>query len=369
MSGGADSACLCVLAHDWSRARGGSVLALIVDHGARPGSADEAAQTAARFAGLGVDCRILTLSVRKGAGFAERARDARYAALEAACLEQGIVHLLVGHHAADQVETRLIRAASRSGADGLAGISAIRETRGVRILRPLLGIHPARLRETLRAWGVAWAEDPTNADPAATRVRLRPEAALRLTDLARAAADDGARRMEAEMDTARALGSVTMRPEGFAILPAAPVGAPALAAVIQMVTGAAYPPPSRSVHSLARSMAACTIAGARVLRALSGWIVARERAAIGPDMPAMRGAVWDGRFRVTKDAPGLTVSALGRDAAAHRKHAPWPAAVLATLPVLRRDGALVDIPHLEGGGACVVFEPARPAACAGFLLA
>ena len=46
VSGGRDSLCLTLLAHEWSAGRGGRVLALIVDHGLRPESAMEASVTA-----------------------------------------------------------------------------------------------------------------------------------------------------------------------------------------------------------------------------------------------------------------------------------------------------------------------------------
>ena len=47
VSGGADSLALALLADGWARARGGALLALIVDHGLRPAAADEASTTAA----------------------------------------------------------------------------------------------------------------------------------------------------------------------------------------------------------------------------------------------------------------------------------------------------------------------------------
>ena len=41
-SGGADSLALTILADAWARSRGGQAVALTVDHGLRPESADEA---------------------------------------------------------------------------------------------------------------------------------------------------------------------------------------------------------------------------------------------------------------------------------------------------------------------------------------
>ena len=47
--------------------------------------------------------------------------------------------MLTAHHREDQIETHLIRRRAHSGADGLAGMSAIRELADCRLLRPLLG--------------------------------------------------------------------------------------------------------------------------------------------------------------------------------------------------------------------------------------
>ena len=56
-----------------------------------------------------------------GAGLQETARIARYAALAEAAAESGFLHLLLGHHAADQAETVQMRAArGPGGAEGIA---------------------------------------------------------------------------------------------------------------------------------------------------------------------------------------------------------------------------------------------------------
>ncbi|HEY0832711.1 MAG TPA: ATP-binding protein, partial [Azospirillum sp.] len=54
VSGGADSLALALLAHAWATARGGSVLALTVDHALRAQAAQEAAQVGAWLDGRGI---------------------------------------------------------------------------------------------------------------------------------------------------------------------------------------------------------------------------------------------------------------------------------------------------------------------------
>ena len=97
--------------------------------------------------------------------------------------------------------------ARRSGGDGgdaarprLRGRRADRDGRGGREpkgslwLRPLLGVRRAALRGWLEAEGVAWAEDPSNADPRFDRVRARAAlpAARGARHRAGAAGGDGA---------------------------------------------------------------------------------------------------------------------------------------------------------------------------------
>jgi len=174
VSGGRDSLSLAFLVHEWSRPRGGRVLALIVDHGLRPEAAAEAAATSALLAEHGIASEILRWQGTKPVvGLQEAARSARYELLFEACRRQGILHLLVAHHAEDQAETVEMRAARASGPDGLAGMAALVEHRDGRLLRPLLAIPRSRLTATLVKRGVRWIEDPSNADPRFERSRLR----------------------------------------------------------------------------------------------------------------------------------------------------------------------------------------------------
>jgi tRNA(Ile)-lysidine synthase len=174
VSGGRDSLALALLANDWARARDGAIVALIVDHGLRAASAREAEATRALLARRGIEAAILSWSGAKPThGLQEAARAARYALLFEACRQRAILHLLVAHHADDQAETVAMRAARGSGADGLAGMAALVEQRYARLLRPLLPVPRARLTATLEALGVAWIDDPSNADPRFERVRLR----------------------------------------------------------------------------------------------------------------------------------------------------------------------------------------------------
>jgi tRNA(Ile)-lysidine synthase len=386
VSGGADSMALALLADAWVRQCGGSLLALVVDHRLRQESGSEAAATASRLGALGIAVKPLAIEgLAGGPALAERARSARFAVLEAACTEAGILHLLLGHHACDQAETVLIRSLGGSGRAGMAGMASLVETTRLRLLRPLLAVPPARLRATLAAADVAWIEDPSNVAAAALRPRLRLLRRDRDGDgsataaLVAAAVASGRKRSEQERGAAARLAEqAVLRPEGFAVLSGEPLAAPAFAALLQALAGAPFPSATRSVVALAAAPRPATLAGVRLLpagRLGPGLLAVREPAAMAPPVPAQPGIVWDGRYRLGAAAlvpPDATLGALGDDAARLRHLSPLPSVVLRTLPAIRLGAALLAVPHLlypdRKGCECfpVLYSPPRPAAAAPF---
>ena len=384
VSGGADSLACALLAATWATARDGGAVGLVVDHALRPDSAAEARLTAERLRSRGIEAHILTVAtLPPGPALAERARIARYALLEAACAERGLLHLLLGHHAADQAETIALRLLRRSGPAGLAGMAALSEHRTVRLLRPLLTIPPACLRATLRAAGQAWIDDPSNHTQTATRNRLRllradadgagPATAASL----QAAAWRATGRAAAERETATHLGqTLRIHPAGYALLPPEPPPPAALAALLRALTGAPYPPPAAAIAAWCARPRPATLAGIRILRAgrlaPGDWLLVREAAAMEPDRLCRPGVTWDNRHRVLAAPAGLTIGPLGPQAATLRHLSPLPAAILQTLPALRCAGRLFAVPQLgycEGDGIeriRIVFDPVHPAAGAPF---
>ncbi|HEY2133608.1 MAG TPA: tRNA lysidine(34) synthetase TilS, partial [Acetobacteraceae bacterium] len=389
VSGGADSMALAVLAADWAAGRGGQVIALVVDHGLRAESRMEAELSRARLDALGIPSELLVLTkLRAGPGLAARARTARHEVLRAACARRGIVHLLLGHHAADQAETIAMRMLARTGPAGLAGMAALVEVEAVRLLRPLLPMPPVRLRSTLRARGIAWVEDPSNQNPAAQRVRLR---ALRgdadgagpvTRAMVEAASWRGRQRAETEWAIADVLARrARIHGEGYAVLSPGPIDPGALAALVAMLAGAARPPSLRQTARLAARPEPATLGGVQISpagRLGEGWLLAREPAAMAPAMPARPSAVWDGRFRLEGAGTlpaGLMLGALGSDAGRLRDGQNLPSVVLQGLPALRLHGTLVAVPHLRYrcddtvAEVGLVFHPRLQAASAGFLAA
>lgn len=177
VSGGSDSTALLHLAHRWASESGAALHVFTVDHHLRDGSADEARQVAAAAHRLGLT--HTTLHWNDPAPRQSAARRARHALLAAALRSLGGQLFLTGHTADDQAETILMRARQGSGWYGLAGMRPLSlspvwpEGQGVWIARPLLGESRANLRQWLTGRGEVWAEDPSNANLAFERVRVR----------------------------------------------------------------------------------------------------------------------------------------------------------------------------------------------------
>lgn len=380
VSGGADSMALAVLLHGWAQGRGGSALALTVDHGLRRGSGAEAALVGGRLADLGLEHRILRWRGPKPtANVQAEARRARYDLLRDCCARQGILHLALAHHLDDQAETLLLRLGRGSGLDGLAAMSPLVEWPELRLLRPLLGVPRARLEATLGRRGVPWIEDPTNQDTAHARVRLRrlmPALAaegLSAGRLAAAAGHLGRARAALEIEVARALArAATAHPAGFVWLDAGPlaaapeeVGLRALARLLTTVGGAAYAPRFERLRRLYGRILAgldrgTTLGGCRLLPRAGQVLVVREAAAVRavPTRPGAR-VWWDGRFELAVPRParprggGLSVRPLGaagwaevRRAAPELARTAIPGPARAALPALADGRGLLAVPHL-----------------------
>jgi len=173
LSGGPDSLALAAAAAFEAPRAGLRAGAVIVDHGLQPGSAEVAERAAAQARELGLaPVLIRRVQVGSSGGPEAAARDARYAALEAACAETGAAAILLGHTLDDQAETVLLGLARGSGATSLQGMAAAGGPGGAH-LRPLLGIRRATTAAACVDQGLAAWTDPQNADPAFSRVRVR----------------------------------------------------------------------------------------------------------------------------------------------------------------------------------------------------
>ena len=170
-SGGADSVALLRLAAD----AGAGAAVLHFDHVTRAGqSGRDAAFVGDLAATLGLP---LVLGRRAGDDLTPAAlRRERLAFFADACRRRAFDGVLLGHHAADQAETILLRIAHGGDAAAWRGMAADATVAGVHLVRPLLDARPEALRAWLATVGQPWREDTSNAEPISRRNRLRPAA-------------------------------------------------------------------------------------------------------------------------------------------------------------------------------------------------
>ena len=177
VSGGPDSMAMLLLAVE---AIPGGFEVATVNHGLRPEAKGECALVVAACEARGVPCKVLSVEVGEG-NVQAKARRARYDALGGWARRQGLASVATAHHADDQAETLLMRLNRASGIDGLAGIRERLEMPFdgfgpgtiFPLIRPLLGFRRAELLGVVDAAGLPFATDPSNADEAYDRVRMR----------------------------------------------------------------------------------------------------------------------------------------------------------------------------------------------------
>jgi len=156
VSGGPDSLALLALAV----AAGCRVTAVHVDHGLRPGSADEAAVVADAARRLGASFRAERVRVAEGPNLEARARAARFGVLPP--------EVATGHTMDDQAETMLCNLLRGAGLDGLAAMVP-----GPR--HPMLALRRHEAEGLCRSIGLNPVRDPSNEDPRHLRNRVRHE--------------------------------------------------------------------------------------------------------------------------------------------------------------------------------------------------
>ena len=176
-SGGADStALLAACAARWP----GQVRAIHIHHGlqaAADGFEQHCIMTCER---LGVPLAVRRVDARHASGQSpeDAARRIRYDSLRAVAQQEwsgAVKDVAIAQHADDQVETMLLALSRGAGLPGLAAMPARWERDGISWHRPLLCVPGPAIRMWLAERKLQWIDDPTNADTAFTRNRIRSQ--------------------------------------------------------------------------------------------------------------------------------------------------------------------------------------------------
>lgn len=172
VSGGADSVCLLhvlkELAPQWDL----RLSLLHLNHGLRGEESRQDEQFVRELAArLGLPAIMRAVDVGASDDNLEQAaRDARLAFFREQLAAGGMARVATGHTANDQAETVLFRFLRGSGG---AGLAAIRPVTSDGIVRPLLDTSRAEVEQYLRARGIPWRDDSTNASLQFARNRIR----------------------------------------------------------------------------------------------------------------------------------------------------------------------------------------------------
>ncbi|MER8793002.1 tRNA lysidine(34) synthetase TilS [Mesorhizobium sp. M0984] len=408
VSGGSDSTALLLLlkAHLDRNAPATKLLAVTIDHQLRPQAAAEAQAVARLCAARGIAHRILAWSGHKpSTGLPAAAREARYRLLAEAADAEDIGLILTGHTADDQAETVLMRQARDDGPGeerpreegrGLAGMApaTLYDWRHW-IVRPLLGIRREALREFLRREQVAWIEDPTNADTAFERPRVRAalvegDDAPRMAEAMALARKAAAEREQLGHRAAMLIRSLASRPAAglvrldrdFATAADSRAAIYALRILLAATGGTAFLPDqarSEALFGRFRTGPLCATLSRTVIDARrTGIFLRRELRDLPPAVAVSGNALWDGRRRITLDdssgalliapllvAPLRPALAAKRAIAGHGTPASLVRAALAAEPALWRDGECLGLlgegPGLPGEGPMPAAVAAYPA--------
>ena len=358
------------MAAAWAKRAGRRLLAITVDHGLNPDSADWSRRCREAACALGADWVERRWEGEKPTtGLPAAARRARHGLIADAAREAGTKVVLFAHTADDIAESDWMRerGATLGRLREWSPSPAWPEGRGLMLLRPMLGEEREDLRGWLRERGRDWIEDPGNA----AFGRGRARAALDLLPVgeglsarepeAIGLARKGEGRTSPEAHDPHPFGwahrsalrasSPLPLGEGFEVDRS--ISATELAAVLLCASGTDIPPRSDRLDALIARLTSgaeftATLSGARIEATSDRVLIGREpgelRRRRSPDIrlrPSVP-VVWDGRYEIIAREPGWTVTAaLGRLNALSRADRTIvnavPAWARAALPVLIRD--------------------------------
>lgn len=353
LSGGGDSHALTLAAASWARQHGRRLVVLTVDHQLRPESRDWTRACAALATRHGLEFHALDWAGDKPAqGLPAAARAARHRLLADAARKIGAHVVLLGHTASDLDEAAAMRAGGSSTPSPRewSPSPVWPQGRDIFLLRPMLGLDRAYIRDWLAAKGETWIEDPSNSDLRFARPRAR----------AAMTAGGAAPSAEPSDDLAQLARRAAVRPAGVISLLrmdlAAPEAPKLIAAASLCAAGTARPPRGDRLERLTLALrgnapVTATLCGARIEADTHEARFMREAGEIRrgglPELDLQDQDVWDGRFEICSPQAVRIVALAG--------HA-------ASLPAAERD-ALRSIPAHARGGLPVIIAADGAVTC------
>ena len=174
VSGGPDSMALLFLLNKWIKLEKGEITALIIDHRLRLNSSNEAQKISKYLNKNKINTKILTVykrNVKKRS--MNEARINRYNLLTNYCKKENILHLFVGHHKDDNLETFFNRKISGSDFEGLQSMKFLTLKNNIKIIRPLLNYSKNNILNYLLINKIIFVEDSYNTNYNYTRPVIR----------------------------------------------------------------------------------------------------------------------------------------------------------------------------------------------------
>ena len=176
LSGGIDSMALLHLIKNFIKLNKNlkiEVYPVIIDHGLRLNSADEAKAVLDVAVNLEFNPIIKKINIKKPSGNIQNwARKERRRILCDIAFDLS-ANLLLGHHSDDQAETIFMRSIKNSGIDGLVGMQEKIIWNGVLIIRPLIFFNKAQITRYVEENNIIFFQDSSNSMFKFERVKVR----------------------------------------------------------------------------------------------------------------------------------------------------------------------------------------------------
>jgi tRNA(Ile)-lysidine synthase len=174
VSGGPDSLALTALSKIYSNEKKNKIFFVLIDHGIRANSFDEAKNVKSLLKKKQIDLIILRNNEKIEKNIQSQAREIRYKLMQNFCTKKKIKFILTGHHSDDQIETFLIRLSRGSGVQGLSSMKKVSSlSRKIKLIRPLLDEKKKNLTVLAKKYFGKIFKDPSNNNQNFLRTKVR----------------------------------------------------------------------------------------------------------------------------------------------------------------------------------------------------